>query len=108
MCRKSVGIQLTSPSASKNCQNFIEFTLEYVFFFVFLPVRITLTINSQREFKGVTLLAFGNGAPDVFSAVTAITTGDPSSPDEGLGLGFLMGEFSPFFLFPFPPPKIKV
>ncbi|VDK32247.1 unnamed protein product [Taenia asiatica] len=42
---------------------------------------------------GVTLLAFGNGAPDVFSAVTAITTGDPEAPDEGLGLGFLMGEF---------------
>ncbi|EUB59029.1 Sodium/potassium/calcium exchanger 6 [Echinococcus granulosus] len=39
---------------------------------------------------GVTLLAFGNGAPDVFSAVTAITTGDPEAPDEGLGLGFLM------------------
>ncbi|VDD82118.1 unnamed protein product [Mesocestoides corti] len=43
---------------------------------------------------GVTLLAFGNGAPDVFSAVTAITTGDPEAPDEGLGLGFLMGESS--------------
>ncbi|KAA3680067.1 solute carrier family 24 (sodium/potassium/calcium exchanger), member 6 [Paragonimus westermani] len=42
-------------------------------------------------FMGVTLLAFGNGAPDVFSAVTAITTGDPDAPDEGLGLGFLLG-----------------
>ncbi|KER28276.1 hypothetical protein T265_04874 [Opisthorchis viverrini] len=41
--------------------------------------------------QGVTLLAFGNGAPDVFSAVTAITTGDPDAPDEGLGLGFLLG-----------------
>lgn len=40
------------------------------------------------------MLAFGNGAPDVFSAVTAITTGDPEAPDEGLGLGFLMGEFT--------------
>ncbi|VDN12992.1 unnamed protein product [Dibothriocephalus latus] len=37
------------------------------------------------------MLAFGNGAPDVFSAITAITTGDPEAPDEGLGLGFLMG-----------------
>ncbi|KAM3184824.1 hypothetical protein ACTXT7_007589 [Hymenolepis weldensis] len=45
----------------------------------------------SQNLAGVTLLAFGNGAPDVFSAVTAITTGNPEAPDEGLGLGFLMG-----------------
>ncbi|TNN10975.1 Mitochondrial sodium/calcium exchanger protein, partial [Schistosoma japonicum] len=45
----------------------------------------------SQNLAGVTLLAFGNGAPDVFSAVTAITTGDPDAPDEGLGLGFLLG-----------------
>ncbi|CDS35777.1 sodium:potassium:calcium exchanger 6 [Echinococcus multilocularis] len=59
----------------------------------FSPSLIALarSMHMSQNLAGVTLLAFGNGAPDVFSAVTAITTGDPEAPDEGLGLGFLMG-----------------
>ncbi|KAM7533130.1 hypothetical protein Aperf_G00000126061 [Anoplocephala perfoliata] len=59
----------------------------------FSPSLIALarSMHMSQNLAGVTLLAFGNGAPDVFSAVTAITTGNPDSPDEGLGLGFLMG-----------------
>ncbi|KAF8571268.1 hypothetical protein P879_01224 [Paragonimus westermani] len=59
----------------------------------FSPSLIALarTLRMSQNLAGVTLLAFGNGAPDVFSAVTAITTGDPDAPDEGLGLGFLLG-----------------
>eukprot|EP00108_Taenia_solium_P007038 TsM_000785000 transcript=TsM_000785000 gene=TsM_000785000 len=60
---------------------------------IFSPSLIALarSMHMSQNLAGVTLLAFGNGAPDVFSAVTAITTGDPEAPDEGLGLGFLMG-----------------
>nr|VZI25721.1 unnamed protein product [Spirometra erinaceieuropaei] len=59
----------------------------------FSPSLIALarSMRMSQNLAGVTLLAFGNGAPDVFSAITAITTGDPEAPDEGLGLGFLMG-----------------
>ncbi|VDN99650.1 unnamed protein product [Rodentolepis nana] len=59
----------------------------------FSPSLIALarSMHMSQNLAGVTLLAFGNGAPDVFSAVTAITTGNPEAPDEGLGLGFLMG-----------------
>ncbi|TPP64969.1 Sodium/potassium/calcium exchanger 6 mitochondrial [Fasciola gigantica] len=59
----------------------------------FSPSLIALAraMRMSQNLAGVTLLAFGNGAPDVFSAVTAITTGDPDAPDEGLGLGFLLG-----------------
>lgn len=59
----------------------------------FSPALIALarSMRMSQNLAGVTLLAFGNGAPDVFSAITAITTGDPEAPDEGLGLGFLMG-----------------
>uniref|UniRef100_A0A183TIU1 Na_Ca_ex domain-containing protein n=1 Tax=Schistocephalus solidus TaxID=70667 RepID=A0A183TIU1_SCHSO len=74
-----------------------------VFFFykktVFIPysfspalIALARSMRMSQNLAGVTLLAFGNGAPDVFSAITAITTGDPEAPDEGLGLGFLMGD----------------
>lgn len=53
---------------------------------------IFVLLKKNFFFKGVTLLAFGNGAPDIFSALTAITTGGPRSTDEGLGLSFLLGK----------------
>ncbi|XP_018651694.1 putative na/ca exchanger [Schistosoma mansoni] len=74
------------------CQFDSGFFQYLVFQYCNFDERIAPTV-----FMGVTLLAFGNGAPDVFSAVTAITTGDPDAPDEGLGLGFLLG-FLVFYL----------
>ena len=43
-------------------------------------------------FKGVTLLAFGNGAPDVFSAIAAVE--NAKMGDIGLALGALLGMYS--------------
>uniref|UniRef100_A0A5K4F5Q4 Sodium/potassium/calcium exchanger 6 n=1 Tax=Schistosoma mansoni TaxID=6183 RepID=A0A5K4F5Q4_SCHMA len=60
-------------------------------FFSTSLIALARSLRMSQNLAGVTLLAFGNGAPDVFSAVTAITTGDPDAPDEGLGLGFLLG-----------------
>lgn len=40
---------------------------------------------------GVTFLAFGNGAPDIFSALVAFS--DPRTA--GLAIGALFGEHSP-------------
>ena len=39
--------------------------------------------------KGVTFLAFGNGAPDIFSAIAAI--GNAKNGDAGLAFGALLG-----------------
>ena len=39
--------------------------------------------------KGVTFLAFGNGAPDIFSAIAAI--GNAKNGDTGLAFGALLG-----------------
>jgi Ca2+/Na+ antiporter len=41
-------------------------------------------------FYGVTFLAFGNGAPDIFSAIAAI--GNAKDGDAGLALGALLGK----------------
>ena len=46
---------------------------------------------------GVTFLAFGNGAPDVFSAVAAI--GNAKAGDAGLAIGALFGEFRALLYF---------
>ncbi|CAL8096508.1 unnamed protein product [Calicophoron daubneyi] len=54
-------------------------------------VSLACTLHMSESIAGVTLLAFGNGAPDFFSALAAITTSDPDAPDEGLGFGFLLG-----------------
>ena len=40
--------------------------------------------------EGVTLLAFGNGSPDVFSAIAAI--GSMKNGDAGLAIGALVGK----------------
>jgi len=41
----------------------------------------------------VTLLAFGNGAPDIFSAIAAIGS-MKSGSDAGLAFGALLGKFN--------------
>ena len=41
--------------------------------------------------QGVTFLAFGNGAPDLFSAISAI--GNAKDGDAGLAIGALLGKF---------------
>ena len=41
---------------------------------------------------GVTFLAFGNGAPDVISAIVAITNSNDG--DAGLAIGALFGEYT--------------
>jgi sodium/potassium/calcium exchanger 6 len=40
--------------------------------------------------KGVTFLAFGNGAPDVFSAIAAVQ--NIKGGDAGMAIGALFGE----------------
>ena len=40
-------------------------------------------------FHGVTLLAFGNGSPDFFSAIASV--GDSDDGDVGLAIGALLG-----------------
>ena len=42
--------------------------------------------------QGVTFLAFGNGAPDLFSAIAAFLA--MKAGDAGLAIGGLFGEFS--------------
>nr|CDS30513.1 sodium:potassium:calcium exchanger 6 [Hymenolepis microstoma] len=89
--------QFSSPVAPTILMVLWLFTLLGAFAVIadsfFSPSLIALarSMHMSQNLAGVTLLAFGNGAPDVFSAVTAITTGNPEAPDEGLGLGFLMG-----------------
>ena len=46
---------------------------------------------SLTQCEGVTFLAFGNGAPDVFSAIAAI--GSAKAGDAGLAIGALFGEW---------------
>lgn len=42
------------------------------------------------DHQGVTFLAFGNGAPDIFSAIAAI--GNAKNGDAGLAIGALFGK----------------
>ena len=43
----------------------------------------------SQNIAGVTFLAFGNGAPDVFSAIAAV--GNSKNGDSGLAFGALFG-----------------
>ncbi|ELU09328.1 hypothetical protein CAPTEDRAFT_73810, partial [Capitella teleta] len=54
---------------------------------VVISKTLRLSPNVAISFFGVTFLAFGNGAPDVFSALAALDSGG----DPGLGLGGLLG-----------------
>jgi len=46
-------------------------------------------MHMSDNIAGVTLLAFGNGAPDIFSAIAAI--GSIKNGDAGLAFGALIG-----------------
>lgn len=46
---------------------------------------------------GVTFLAFGNGAPDIFSAIAAI--GNAKDGDAGLAIGALFGKLVKFSFY---------
>ena len=47
------------------------------------------SLKLSQNIAGVTFLAFGNGAPDVFSAIAAIT--NAKDGDAGLAFGALFG-----------------
>jgi Ca2+/Na+ antiporter len=53
-----------------------------------LLANIAKTLKFSQSLAGVTLLAFGNGAPDVFSALSAAE--DATSTSEGSGEGFYL------------------
>ncbi|XP_022081615.1 mitochondrial sodium/calcium exchanger protein-like [Acanthaster planci] len=57
----------------------------------FCPALLTISkaLKLSDNVAGVTFLAFGNGAPDVFSAVVAIT--NSKDGDAGLAIGALFG-----------------
>ncbi|XP_077995463.1 mitochondrial sodium/calcium exchanger protein-like [Glandiceps talaboti] len=50
---------------------------------------ISHTLKLSQNIAGVTFLAFGNGAPDIFSAIAAIT--GAKNGDAGLAIGALFG-----------------
>lgn len=50
---------------------------------------ISDTLRLSHNIAGVTFLAFGNGAPDIFSAIAAI--GNAKNGDAGLAIGALFG-----------------
>ena len=47
---------------------------------------VSLTLS-----HGLTIVAFGNGAPDIFSAIAAFTNSNPSTA--GVAIGGLLGEW---------------
>ncbi|XP_072164267.1 mitochondrial sodium/calcium exchanger protein-like [Diadema setosum] len=47
------------------------------------------TLKMSQNIAGVTLLAFGNGAPDIFSAIAAVT--NARNGEAGLAIGALFG-----------------
>ena len=55
-----------------------------------LAIRYNLNHFLLLLFHGVTLLAFGNGAPDIFSALAAIN--QPHAQRASLAFGALFGE----------------
>jgi len=56
---------------STTADNYLAPALEY----------LTIRFNINESLAGVTLLAFGNGAPDVFSAISANTGGGDAKPN---------------------------
>lgn len=56
-------------------------------FLPFFPEKLDMS----PEVAGVTFLAFGNGAPDVFSAFVALTSDADSEEGLLVGVGSLLG-----------------
>ena len=56
---------------SSTADNYLAPALEY----------LTIRFSINESLAGVTLLAFGNGAPDVFSAISANTGSGSATPD---------------------------
>jgi sodium/potassium/calcium exchanger 6 len=50
------------------------------------------------DIKGVTFLAYGNGAPDIFSAIAAFSHSDENSSAPELGIQALFGEIFLIFI----------
>ncbi|XP_074643331.1 mitochondrial sodium/calcium exchanger protein-like isoform X4 [Tubulanus polymorphus] len=50
---------------------------------------ISKTLRLSQNIAGVTFLAFGNGAPDIFSSISAV--GNAKDGDAGLAIGALVG-----------------
>ena len=76
-------------SSSFGCLFFLlDWALLPTPFFVRLRV-IADKMRLSQNIAGVTFLAFGNGAPDVFSAIAAIT--NAKNGDAGLAFGALLG-----------------
>ena len=57
----------------------------------FCPCLKTMTevLGMSENIAGVTLLAFGNGAPDIFSSLASVT--GTTTPKPGLAIGALLG-----------------
>jgi len=51
-----------------------------------------VTFLNSLLLHGLTIVAFGNGAPDIFSAVAAFTNSNPTTT--GVAIGALLGKSS--------------
>ena len=64
-----------------------------------LKINESVAVSSFNKFfnsiniKGVTFLAFGNGAPDIFGSIASVLSSP--SPKAGLALGELLGQSTP-------------
>ncbi|KAI1700203.1 sodium/calcium exchanger protein domain-containing protein [Ditylenchus destructor] len=68
---------------------FVMFTTTVEHFFSPNIVTIVHHHKIPQDIAGVTLMAFGNGAPDVFSAIASVAS--VKHPDSGMALSVLMG-----------------
>lgn len=53
--------------------------------------QLAKLLNMPEDIAGMTLLSFGNGAPDVFAQVAAVARSGGSPPDWGLAVGGFFG-----------------
>ena len=60
-------------------------------FFVPILTRISDILGLNESVAGITLVALGNGAPDIFSAIASFTNNDPKVAK--LAIGALLGKY---------------